>query len=757
MAGRTRKEPAAGRPAGSGLARRLRSVSPRAMVGSLIHAQPPEQPPWRLAPLVLALAFAARAAVALAGDFVLHPDEIMQYLEPAHRLVFGNGVMYWEYFYGARSWLVPGVAAAVLKLFELAGLGEPFWYVAGVKLTFCALSLAVPAGMYHFARRHFGETAARAALVAGALWYELAAFAHKPLTELVALAPLLGLLALCVRPRVDRPPVIWLAAGLAVLAGAVRMHYAPVAAVLLAIMFLRTPRKLLLAGAAAAVLGAVGIFDALTWNAGLFHSYLTNLRFNLAGGSAFGEEPAYLLPWWLLLAGGGLSALCLAAALRSPRRYGLLLGLIALVLAAHAVPAHKEYRFVFVVIPLWLLVGADLAARAAAWVAARAPGRPAGPRWTMGAAGVLFAAVSCAGLFKALPNQVLAYRDWSDEATLYGFVRGHDPRFAAYRYLARAPGVDGVWDVEHGYSSTPGYYYLHRAIPLYDTYAGRAIGGSLATLSAAVTHLVTAAPDLTVPGYAVEREFGPVRVLRRQATGPPARRWREYAPVIVFPHVAETMRRLAADPPEPPAFGGITFDDRGQPEEYRLERAAQALLGQQRYEDAREQYREALSVNPDYAPAHAGLGEALFHLNAHEAALAALTEALRLQPDWALAGALRRLMGRAARELGRLDEAGEHFEQAVRFDPRDTAAIDHLALVRFEQRRYEDALGLYRRLAERDPDSAQTHANLGATLYYLNRVDEAVASYEHALALDPSLESARAALEQVRPRARQAE
>ena len=36
------------------------------------------EPRWKLVPLVLALAFAVRAAVALTGDFVLHPDEIMQ-------------------------------------------------------------------------------------------------------------------------------------------------------------------------------------------------------------------------------------------------------------------------------------------------------------------------------------------------------------------------------------------------------------------------------------------------------------------------------------------------------------------------------------------------------------------------------------------------------------------------------------------------------------------------------------------------------
>ena len=192
---------------------------------------------------MLALAFAVRAAVALSGDFVLHPDEIMQYLEPAHRLVFGAGVTYWEYFYGARSWLVPGFVAGILLLFDAVGLGQPVWYVAGVKLAFSAISLAIPAGMYFFARRHFDETAARAALIAGAFWYELVGFAHKPMTEFVATAPIVALLALCVRPAAAaREQALWPAALLAVLATAIRLQYAPLALVLIAIVFARTPR-----------------------------------------------------------------------------------------------------------------------------------------------------------------------------------------------------------------------------------------------------------------------------------------------------------------------------------------------------------------------------------------------------------------------------------------------------------------------------------------------------------------------------------
>ena len=538
---------------------------PHALLDALIHSREPNEPRWELLPLVLALAFAVRAAVALAGDFVLHPDEIMQYLEPAHRLAFGNGVVYWEYYYGARSWLVPGAVGGALRLFDALGLGEPFWYVGGVKLLFCAVSLAIPAGMYCFARRHFGETAARLALLAGAFWYELAGFAHKPLTEFVATAPLLGLLALAAGPKPDRPRVVWQAAGLAVLVAAIRLQYAPVAVVVLGVVFLRTRLKVLLALATAIALCTVGIFDAVAWGGGLFHSYATNVHFNLIlGEMRTAESPAYQFLWWLTLAGGGLSVLCAAAALRWPARYGLLLGLIALVLLAHSLQAHKEYRFIFAVIPLWLLIGADLAARAAAWVAARLPVHAGVRRSAATAAGALVAAVSLAGILNALPAQGRVYQAWSQETGITGFLRGQDPIFAAYRYLAGAPGVEGVWQVDRPYYNTPGYYYLHRTIPFYDAFTGGAINRDLTTVAASVSHLVAADPALAVPGYSLEHEFGAVRILRRDAGEPPVRRWQEYAPVIADELVHGIMRQVDPDAPAPPTNAGIRFAQPGQ-------------------------------------------------------------------------------------------------------------------------------------------------------------------------------------------------
>ena len=245
---------------------------------ALLHFQTPGERPWKFLLPVLALAFAVRAAIALCGDFVLHPDEVMQYLEPAHRLVFGNGVTYWEFFYGARAWLVPGVVAGMLKVFDFVELGEPVWYVGGVKLVFCAISLLIPVGMYFFARRHFGETSARVALVAGAFWYELVGFAHKPMTEFVATALLMVLLALCVRSSVDRVRMVWVMAFVAVLIAAVRLQYAPFALLLLGVFFLRTEKKVQLVVASGVFLLAVGVFDAITWDGGLFHSYITNIR-----------------------------------------------------------------------------------------------------------------------------------------------------------------------------------------------------------------------------------------------------------------------------------------------------------------------------------------------------------------------------------------------------------------------------------------------------------------------------------------------
>ena len=185
-----------------------------------------------------------------------------------------------------------------------------------------------------------------------------------------------------------------------------------------------------------------------------------------------------------------------------------------------------------------------------------------------------------------------------------------------------------------------------------------------------------------------------------------------------------------------------------------LQNIAEALRKEQRYDEALAAYREVLAISPGFALAHAGMGDTLFRMERYEESLDAIAQALSSQPDLNVAGSLHSLAGQAAQHVNRPDEAAHHYAEAVRIDPRDTTSIDRLAMVRFGQQQYGEALALYRDMLELTPDSAQTYSNLGATLYYLGRMDEAIHHFERAVELDPDLETARAGLEALRAQAR---
>ena len=181
---------------------------------------------------------------------------------------------------------------------------------------------------------------------------------------------------------------------------------------------------------------------------------------------------------------------------------------------------------------------------------------------------------------------------------------------------------------------------------------------------------------------------------------------------------------------------------------------AEELRKQGRYEEAIERYRAVLEIDPEFALAYAGMGEALFRMRRYEEALAALRRVLSLQPGSAMAGSTYRLMGQCEQELGRLETALRHYERAIGIDPEDTLAIDLLARLQFARERYVEAADLFRTLIEIQPGNALTHANLGATLYHLDQVENSIRSYEHALSLDPNMESARSTLDRLRGAAR---
>src|SRR5207248_8614166 len=105
----------------------------RPMNGSEAPARTPlsylrVRPGWLLAGLLI-VAGLIRSAIVIFGPLdVVYPDEIFQYTEQAHRIVYGSGVVPWEIVVGVRSWLLPLFIAGLMKLLSFIG-GEPLVYI----------------------------------------------------------------------------------------------------------------------------------------------------------------------------------------------------------------------------------------------------------------------------------------------------------------------------------------------------------------------------------------------------------------------------------------------------------------------------------------------------------------------------------------------------------------------------------------------------------------------------------------------------
>ena len=184
---------------------------------------------------------------------------------------------------------------------------------------------------------------------------------------------------------------------------------------------------------------------------------------------------------------------------------------------------------------------------------------------------------------------------------------------------------------------------------------------------------------------------------------------------------------------------------------------ADMLRKQARYKEALVAYRALLEIDPKYAPAHAYMGDVLIELHRFAVAVESLNKALTLiesgpalPPGLPTAGLLHALLGRASWGLGRFEAGDEHFRRALQLDPRNMTTIEYVAVAHIRQKRYREALDLYRTLLEIDPERAATHTDIGATLYFLGHTEEAIRSLERALSLDPTLETARANLEKIR-------
>jgi GPI mannosyltransferase 3 len=413
--------------------------------------------------LVLLISAGTRAWAAF-DDGIYWPDEIYQALEVAHAQVFGYGVIPWEFVEGARNWSLPALVTVLLKGCALVGLDHPPGYVQAVKLFFGLLSVGTVWGVQRLAKA-LGAPA-WGAVAAAALW-ALATpaiyFGSRSMSEVASALPLVWGVALLAAPGATRRAVLWGASllGLAVL---LRLQVATVAlGVLLALALRRDWQVVLPALAVLAGWGVLyGALDAVTWGGlpgarfgGWFHSVIVYYRFNVTEGRGahWGTADWLYYPRVLFTSMPSVAAaLAVALGVAVWRRQWLVPLAVGLFLALHLATPHKEYRFLYPVLPVWCaLTGAVLA--------------PLGPEVLTRAAALLVALglASTAQLSGLTMGQLGAYPErpdasaWDDSGPVNRLmvVAGRRPDLCGLRIDPK----DLAW--------TGGSTYVHRRVPLY--------------------------------------------------------------------------------------------------------------------------------------------------------------------------------------------------------------------------------------------------------------------------------------------------
>ena len=298
-------------------------------------------------------------AVFLLFPSIYWPDEIFQSQEAAHRLAYGTGVIPWEFRLGVRSWVLPALIAGIMKCTAWLSSGS-LGYIFGICLFFSLLSLTVVWFSFSWCRQYFGLQYALLAGFTSAIWFELVHFGPRTFNEFVAGNLFLPALYLGSLEQHQKPEGKWrlLLVGLLLgLAVSLRMQFGP-AVLLVGLWIISRDWKTRFLPVATGILIVVLIFgfvDAITWTYP-FYSYYAYFRENLLNHRAarFGTSPWYYLIVKLFVHTGPMMIFALVGVRRSP-----ILGWICLaILFPHLLIGHKEYRFIYPVLPLLLTLAA---------------------------------------------------------------------------------------------------------------------------------------------------------------------------------------------------------------------------------------------------------------------------------------------------------------------------------------------------------------------------------------------------------------
>ena len=132
--------------------------------------------------LLLAVALVLRTMVAISFPSVYFPDEMFQYWEQGYRLVFGYGIVPWEYRAGIRSWLVPGAIGGVIASSTGSAAGRT--YGAPPCRRCCRSPRSASSPPASSGRGGCRDRRGDPAAFVATFWFEFVYFSARPLTEI---------------------------------------------------------------------------------------------------------------------------------------------------------------------------------------------------------------------------------------------------------------------------------------------------------------------------------------------------------------------------------------------------------------------------------------------------------------------------------------------------------------------------------------------------------------------------------------------
>jgi len=378
-----------------------------------------------------------------------HPDESFQYLEQAHRIVFGYGVVPWEFRYFIRSWLIPLVVAGPMQVGEWLQPGGIAYLVLPRALVAAFNSITIIAAWFIGAR--VSRQHAIVAMAVVAVWVESVLFSVQTLSESMAIACFLPAVVL-LRPGA-RLRWIVMAGFLMALAGLLRFQFAPAIAVYAVLVAGRDVRmwKGLLIGGVPVVLGG-GAID-LAMGLSPYEWIVTNYQMNIAqdrmrkiGGVSHTQYLFDIMRFW-----GVAAPFILMTSLLAGKAFRPLL-IVALVnIVVHQLIGHKEWRYLWFSMQILLILAAIGSVNLAGMTLfGRRFARPSGNAVTAGIVAV----------WSAISLQL----SMTDTFRLDWRSTGQPSRLAAL--AVRDPRVCGLGG-HRPQNIELGYAFVHKRLPVY--------------------------------------------------------------------------------------------------------------------------------------------------------------------------------------------------------------------------------------------------------------------------------------------------